>query len=111
MNLSENNRRSLEILGAYGRQGLHELGTVLYGPGTAAQHPEYGMVGTRPPGLVTDGLRPDREGEPSKDDAAPSVMDEPLKQEAPSVLDERLQQAEAATRDVRERDSREPERE
>lgn len=91
-------RRSAEVLGAYWRQGLHELGSVFYGPGTAAQHPEYGMIGTRPPGLVTEGLRPEKEHGPAKDDAAPSI------------LDERLQQAEKA-RDGREPESPELERE
>lgn len=80
MNLRENLSRSREVLGAYWRQGLHELGSIFYGPGTAAQHPEYGMIGTRPPGLVTEGLRPDKEHEASKDDAAPSILEERLQQ-------------------------------
>lgn len=80
MNFRENVSRSREVLSAYFRQGLHELGSVFYGPGTAAQHPEYGMLGTRPPGLVTDGLRPEKETAPSKDDASPSILDERLRQ-------------------------------
>lgn len=80
MNMKENLSRSKEVLSAYLRQGLHELGSVFYGPGTAAQHPEYGMLGTRPPGLVTDGLRPNKENSMAKDDCAPSILDERLKQ-------------------------------
>ncbi|MCQ3922073.1 MAG: hypothetical protein DPW13_14095 [Planctomycetes bacterium] len=86
------------MLAAYWRHGLHELGAVLYGPGTAAQHPEVGMFATRPIGLVTEGLRPDKEKPKGKeqpkeqeqsqekeeakgkDDAAPSILDEHLKQ-------------------------------
>lgn len=80
MNIRENLSRSKEVLAAYWRQGLHELGSVFYGPNTAAQHPEYGMIATRPPGLVTEGLRPDQEHTGSRDDAAPSILDERLKQ-------------------------------
>lgn len=57
MNFKENWSRTKEILGAYWRQGLHELGNAFYGSGTAAQHSEYGMIGTRTPGEVADGLR------------------------------------------------------
>ena len=57
MNPRENVSRSKEVLGAYFRQGLHELGAAFYGGGTAAQHSEYGMIGTRTPGQVADGLR------------------------------------------------------
>lgn len=89
MNFRENVSRSREVLSAYFRQGLHELGSVFYGPGTAAQHPEYGMLGTRPPGLVTDGLRPDKEHSQGKDDAAPSILDERLKQAERQVEAER----------------------
>jgi hypothetical protein len=91
MNAKENLSRSLEVLGAYWRQGLHELGSVFYGPGTSAQHPEIGMLGTRPQSMIADGLRADGERTTSKDDPAPSI------------LEERLQQVE------REHDSREPE--
>lgn len=80
MNIDENISRSKEVLGAYWRQGLHELGSAFFGPGTVAQHPEYGMIGTRPPGLVTEGLRPDQEHVTSRDDDAPSILDERLKQ-------------------------------
>lgn len=90
MTFKENMSRSREVLAAYWRQGLHELGSVFYGPGTAAQHPEFGMIGSKPPGLITEGLRPDKEHAPAKDDA-------------PSILNERLKEAE------RTQDTREPE--
>lgn len=81
MNWRENLSRSKEVLSAYGRQGLHELGSVFYGPGTAAQHAEYGMLGTRPPGLVTEGLRPDRMSDASHNhDEAPSIVTDRLRQ-------------------------------
>jgi hypothetical protein len=57
MTWKENMRRSMETLGAMWRQGLHELGAALYGPGTAAQPPEYGMPGTKTPGEVAEGRR------------------------------------------------------
>ena len=44
MNAKENLSRSKEVLGAYWRQGLHELGSVFYGPGSAAQHPQTAIV-------------------------------------------------------------------
>ena len=75
MNFRENLSRSKEVLGAYFRQGLHELGSVFYGHGTAAQHPEYGMIGTRTPGQVADGLRAGQEAGQSQDNAAPSALD------------------------------------
>ncbi|KAA0214956.1 MAG: hypothetical protein GC200_12555 [Tepidisphaera sp.] len=80
MNLRENLSRSREVLAAYWRHGLHELGSVFYGPNTAAQHPEYGMIGTKPPGLVSAGLEPDKDAAPSRDDPAPSIIDERVKQ-------------------------------
>lgn len=76
MNFRENMSRSREVLGAYARQGLHELGSVFYGPGTAAQHAEYGMIGTRTPGQVADGLRADQETTPAKDNIEPSQLDQ-----------------------------------
>lgn len=80
MNLRENLSRSREVLAGYWRQGLHELGSVFYGPGTAAQHPEYGMIGTKPPGLVSAGLEPDKDTSGSKDDPAPSIVGERVNQ-------------------------------
>ena len=57
MTLQENNRRSLEILGAYGRMGLRELGNALDHSGSATTHPEYGTLATKPPSMVVEGLR------------------------------------------------------
>lgn len=75
MNWRENMSRSKEVLGAHLRQGAHELGAVLYPPGTAAQPPEYGLAFTKPASLVVDGLRPDKDAAPAKDEPAPSVLD------------------------------------
>ena len=75
MDFRENMSRSKEVLGAYFRQGLHELGAAFYGPGTAAQHPEYGMMGTKPPSMVVEGLKGEAAPEVSRDDAAPSQLD------------------------------------
>jgi hypothetical protein len=100
MNLRENWSRSREVLGAYFRQGLHELGAALYGPGTAAQHPEYGMIGTKPPSMVVEGLRGERDAAPSRDDAAPSQLEAHL---------ERGREREEQHREP-ERDVPEPER-
>lgn len=82
MDMQENNSRSLEILGSYFRQGLHELGSVCYGPGTQAQHPEYGMIGTKPPSMVVEGLRGEGEPaiEPAHDASAPSGLEAHLQQ-------------------------------
>jgi len=55
MNLQENWRRGLETVSAYWRQGLRELGAALYGAGTVAQPPEYGMLGTKLPSEVAAG--------------------------------------------------------
>lgn len=78
MNLRENLSRSKEVLGAYFRQGLHELGSIFYGPGTAAQTPEYGMLGTKPQSMVVDGLRGQSEPTVSRDDPAPSALESHL---------------------------------
>ncbi len=80
MNPRENLSRSKEVLGAYFRQGLHELGAAFYGGGTAAQHSEYGMIGTRTPGQVADGLRADQSTTPTKDNAEPSQLQTHLEQ-------------------------------
>ncbi|MAO24007.1 MAG: hypothetical protein CMJ35_15440 [Phycisphaerae bacterium] len=80
MNPRENLSRSKEVLDAYFRQGLHELGAALYPGGTAAQHPEYGMIGTRTPGQVADGLRADNQTTPTKDNAEPSQLQTHLEQ-------------------------------
>lgn len=101
MNLRENLSRSKEVLGAYLRQGLHELGSIFYGPGTAAQHPEYGMIGTKTPGQVADGLRGTSDRGSGRDEPAPSPLDSYLRD-----AKERSEQ----TREP-ERESREMERE
>ena len=68
MNLRENWRRSKEVLGAYFRQGFHELGAIFYGPGTVVQPPEYGMAATKTPGEVADGIRGTRGPSASRDE-------------------------------------------
>lgn len=100
MNLRENMSRSKEVLGAYFRQGLHELGSALYGPGTAAQNPEYGMLGTKPPSMVVEGLKGEHDAVPSRNDAAPSQLEAHL---------QRGQEKEEQQREP-ERDTPEPER-
>ena len=80
MNPRENLSRSKEVLDAYFRQGLHELGAALYPGGTAAQHAEYGMIGTRTPGQVADGLRANDETTPAKDNTEPSQLQTHLEQ-------------------------------
>ncbi len=80
MNVRENMSRSKEVLGAYFRQGLHELGSALYGPGTAAQPPEYGMLGTKPPSMVVEGLKGEHDAVPARNDAAPSQLEAHLEQ-------------------------------
>lgn len=82
MNFRENMRRSREVLGAFWRQGLHELGAVFYGPGTVAQYPELGLPGTKPPSMVADGLRPNVDKNNSKDDPGPSILEERLRDAA-----------------------------
>lgn len=102
MNLRQSAVRSKEVLGAYFRQGLHELGAALYGPGTAAQHAEYGMLGTRTPGEVADGLRGSPSPQPAQEDRNPSVLDSYLHPSA--ARDARAHEAEP------ERDDRHVER-
>ncbi|GMU37838.1 MAG: hypothetical protein KJ057_09045 [Phycisphaerae bacterium] len=99
MNFRENLSRSREVLAGYWRQGMHELGSIFYGPGTVAQHPELGMIATRPPGLVTEGLRPDKEHSQGKDDATPSILEERLKQAERQVEAEREPESPQQERD------------
>ncbi len=101
MDLRENLSRSKEVLGAYFRQGLHELGSAFYGPGTVAQHPEYGMVGTKPPSMVVEGLKGEAVPEASRNDVAPSQLDSHLAK----VQEQSLPEPEAL------RDTRDMERE
>ena len=65
--------RSKEVLGAYWRQGLKELGSVAYGSGTAAQQPEYGMIGTKLPSEVAEGRRDEREQEREQERETPDL--------------------------------------
>lgn len=53
----QNNARSMEVMGAYFRQGLRELGDALSHQGDATVHGEYGTLATKPPSMVADGLR------------------------------------------------------
>ncbi|MCC6228532.1 MAG: hypothetical protein IT432_04820 [Phycisphaerales bacterium] len=101
MDVRENLSRSKEVLGAYFRQGLHELGAAFYGPGTVAQHPEYGMVGTKPPSMVVEGLKGESGPEVSRNDLAPSQLDSHLAK----VQEQSLPEPEAL------RDTRDMERE
>ena len=89
MNWRENMSRSKEVLGAYLRQGAHELAAMLYGPGTAAQHPELGMLATRTPSQIADGLRGGRDATVSRDDTAPSILDQHLQQAKDRTAPER----------------------
>ena len=80
MTWKENVRKSMETLSATWRQGLHELGAALYGPGTVAQPPEYGMIGTKTPGEVAEGRR---------------AVEIDIHETPRQTLDERVKQAEA----------------
>lgn len=84
MGWAENQKRSLrqskEVLGAFFRQGLHELGAALYPAGTVAQHPEYGMPGTRTPGEVQAGRGEKNGPAVSRDGPAPSLLDQHIEQ-------------------------------
>ena len=80
MNPQENLSRSKEVLDAYFRQGLHELGAALYPGGTAAQHPEYGMIGTKPPSMVVEGLKGETDPAARRDDIEPSQLQAHIEQ-------------------------------
>ena len=84
MTPKENLSRSKEVLGAAFRQGLHELGAAFYGPGTVAQHPEYGMVGTKTPGEVAAGMRGEPEARTPGDAPSPSATQLPSATLSPS---------------------------
>ena len=66
MNLRENNSRSKEVLGAYWRQGLSELGAAITERGSVAQPTSYGMIGTRLPSDIHAGLHGKEAGVPDK---------------------------------------------
>lgn len=57
MKFSSNTRRSFEVLAAFCRHGCHELGAMLFGPGTATAPPELGMIATKTPSQIAEGLR------------------------------------------------------
>jgi len=97
MNWQENLSRSKEVLAGYFRQGLHELGAVFYGPGTAAQHPEFGLIGTRTPGEVTAGMRGTQDRSSGRDEPAPSTLDSYLRE-----AKERGEQTREPEREARE---------
>lgn len=84
MTLKENWKQTKEELMAYFRQGLHELGSVFYGHGTAAQHAEYGMLGTKTPGQVADAYKPEKgmqkEGDRSANEPGLSSLDARVRQ-------------------------------
>lgn len=100
MNWKENMSRSKEVLGAYFRHGLHELGSVFYGHGTATQHAEYGMIGTRLPSQIAEGMSAEVNSDAEKNTPAPSALESHVKHAK--------EQSEAAREP--ERDEREPER-
>lgn len=75
MDFRENMSKSKEVLSAYWRQGLHELGSLTYGPGTAAQNPEYGLIGTKPPSMIVEGLKGEQDPLARRDDIEPSQLD------------------------------------
>lgn len=97
MTFEENMSRSKEVLGAYFRHGLHELGSVFYGHGTAAQHPEYGMMGTRLPSQIAEGMSGEPNPSADKEIAPPSGLDAYLKQ-----AEERSEAAREPERDDRD---------
>lgn len=79
MNLRQNLSRSKEVLGAYLRQGAHELASIFYGPGTAAQHPEYGMAWQRTPGEIADGMRGKVVSDGGRDEPGSSAIESHLR--------------------------------
>ena len=107
MTPKENWSRTKEVLGAQFRQGLHELGAAFYGPGTVAQPPEYGMIGTKTPGEVADGLRgKERHELSSPNENEPSPLDKYAPTQQPAASSIQHEQPEAAkdtpTREVQE---------
>jgi hypothetical protein len=75
MNFRENMSRSKEVLGAYFRQGLRELGSALIENGSAATHPEYGMISTKLPSELADDMKPNNEPSPSNQGSLRSNLD------------------------------------
>ncbi len=99
MNLRQNWSRSMEVLGAYFRQGLKELGSALFDHGTAAQPAEYGMIATKLPSEIADSFR--GAARPSEREHADS----------PSLLAERLDSLRERQSPERDIERPEPERE
>lgn len=99
MNWRQNLSRSKEVLAGYWRQGLRELGSVFYGPGTAAQHPEYGVIGTKTPGEVADGLRGTTNRGVSRDEPGQSVLDSYMRDAKERQHEAREPEREAAERE------------
>lgn len=60
-----------ETMAAHMRHSAHELGSIWFGPSTNAQPPELGMAWTKPPSMVSEGLKGK---EASKGEAQPSVL-------------------------------------
>lgn len=111
MTLKENWSRTKEVLWAQFRQGLHELGAAFYGPGTVAQPPEYGMIGTKTPGEVADGLQgKERHESSTPNQQEPSPLDKYTPVQQPSASPMQHEQPEA-TKDAPAREVQEIERE
>ena len=90
------------VLAAHGRLGVHELRNALYPESNIAQgHSEYGMWAAPTPSMITSAIEKDVQQDVQKADDVPSQ----------SILNERLQQAERSSRDQRERDDRDVEKE
>lgn len=75
---------TIETFKAYFRQGLHELGNALYGQGTAAAQPEYGMVGTKLPSEIARDLRGGHQTAPTHQQPSPLDKYTSQNHEAPS---------------------------
>lgn len=67
MTPAENWSRTKEVLAAYWRQGLRELGEALDNSGSSTVYPEMGTIATKPQSMISDGLR-GREALYGKDD-------------------------------------------
>ena len=76
MTPAENWSRSKEVLAAYWRQGLRELGDALSHPGDATVYPEMGTLATKPQSMISDGLR-GREAMYGKDDVDMNMQHQP----------------------------------
>jgi hypothetical protein len=88
-------------LGGAARQGLAELRNAMYPESNVARQVEYGVWGTKTPGEVAEDRRLD---------AMDMTHNLDLNEEPRSTLADRMKEI-YATRDVRGRDNRPPERE